>query len=969
MPSQTSLPSGNRSPGAGDHLYLIDGSGYIFRAYHALPPLMRKRDGLPVGAVSGFCNMLYKLIEDTRSGESVTHIAVIFDSARQTFRNEIYPAYKANRDEPPEDLRPQFSIIRDAVRAFNVVAVETPGFEADDLIATYASQAAARGARVTIVSSDKDLMQLVGNGVDMLDPIKNIHIGPDQVFEKFGVDPARVVDVQALAGDASDNVPGIPGIGVKTAAQLIQEYGDLDSLLARAGEIKQPKRRESLIKHAEMARISRQLVSLRHDVVTGVDLDSMVIRHPEPEALLGFLTDMEFNTLARRVAAEMRVEVPSTPVAAPSAGPGSSEKPAALSLAASPLDRGAPGAIRPGLDAPINPAAYETIVSLEALDRWIADAYKAGTVAVDTETDSLDAMRAVLVGVSLSTAPGRACYIPVGHTGPDGEGALSLGGGAPQQLARAEVLARLRPLFEDPGVLKVGQNLKYDMLVLSRYGVRITPIDDTMLLSYALDAGLHGHGMDELSKLHLGHTPISFKEVTGSGKEKRTFDRVPLDKATEYAAEDADVTGRLFHVLKPRLAAEQMTAMYETLERPLAPVLVDMERAGIMVDAPFLARLSSEFAQRMAEYEDQIYALAGEKFNIASPKQLGEILFGKLGMAGDKKTRGGDQSTGADVLELLAAQGHDLPARVIDWRQLSKLRGTYTEALQGHINPETGRVHTSYSMASTSTGRLSSNDPNLQNIPIRTEEGRKLREAFIAAPGHKLISADYSQIELRILAEIANIDALKQAFARGEDIHAITASEMFDVPVKDMDPAIRRRAKAINFGIIYGISAFGLANQLRIPQGEAQRYIAAYFEKFPGIRAYMDATKKTCRDNGFVTTLFGRKIHFPGINQKNPAHRAFSERAAINAPIQGTAADIIRRAMIRIPDALRAAKLTARMLLQVHDELVFEAPDSEVEAVKKLVSQVMEQAALPAVAISVPLTVDAKAGDNWGQAH
>lgn len=948
----------------GDHLYLIDGSGYIFRAYHALPPLTRKRDGLPVGAVSGFCNMLYKLIEDTRSGQTVTHIAVIFDTSRRTFRNEIYPAYKANRDEPPEDLKPQFSIIRDAVRAFNVVTVETPGFEADDLIATYAKQARARNARVTIVSSDKDLMQLVGGGVEMLDPMKNLHIGPDQVFEKFGVDPGRVVDVQALAGDSSDNVPGIPGIGIKTAAQLIQEYGDLDTLLARAGEIKQPKRRESLLQHAGMARLSRELVRLRDDVESGVDIDSMTITHPEPAHLMGFLTDMEFHTLARRIAAEMRVEVSPSNGSAPSP-----QAAGTVTLAAPPAERGAPGATPLGLDAAIDPSRYETVTSMEALDRWIAAAYKAGTVIIDTETNSLDAMRADLAGISLSTAVGVACYIPVGHTGPDGDGSLSLAGGAPQQLALGDVLARLRPLFEDPAILKVGQNLKYDMLVLSRYGVRITPIDDTMLLSYALDAGLHGHGMDELSKLHLGHTPIAFKEVTGSGKEKRTFDRVPLGRATEYAAEDADVTGRLYHILKPRLAAEHMAGVYETLERPLAPVLVEMERAGIAVDAGMLSRLSSEFSQRMAEYEDQIYAMAGEKFNIASPKQLGEILFGKLGMAGDRKTKGGDQSTGVDVLELLAAQGHDLPARIMDWRQLSKLKSTYTEALLGHINPDTGRVHTSYSMASTSTGRLSSNDPNLQNIPIRTEEGRKLRAAFVAAPGHKLISADYSQVELRILAEIANIDALKQAFARGEDIHAITASEMFDTPVKDMAPAIRRRAKAINFGIIYGISAFGLANQLRIPQAEAQRYIAAYFQKFPGIRAYMDGTKKFCRDNGYVMTLFGRKVHFPGINQKNPAHRAFSERAAINAPIQGSAADIIRRAMIRIPGALRNARLKARMLLQVHDELVFEVPEAEVEATKKLVIRVMENAALPAVAVSVPLTVDAKAGDNWDQAH
>ena len=951
--------AGAKPPGPEDHLYLIDGSGYIFRAYHALPPLTRS-DGLPVGAVSGFCNMLHKLIEDTKSGESVTHIAVIFDSARRNFRNDIYAAYKANRVDPPEDLKPQFPLFRDAVRAFNVAMAELPGFEADDLIATYTRQARARGARVTIVSSDKDLMQLVGEGVDMLDPMKNIHIGPAQVMEKFGVPPGKVVDVQALAGDSSDNIPGIAGIGVKTAAQLIQEYGDLDTLLARAQEIKQPKRRESLVNGAEMARTSRELVRLREDAPVEIGLEEMDLRHPDPQVLTRFLAEMEFKVLLRRILAETGAQAPATEGAAKAGG---------LNQNLSPNGRGAPGATLPGLAAAIDYGKYETITDFAALDRWIAEASKTGWVAVDTETNSLDAMRAELVGISLSTEPGSAAYIPLGHTGPDGDGALSLGGEAPRQLPLSQVLARLKPLLEDEGVLKVGQNLKYDMLVLLRHGVRIFPADDTMLMSYALDAGRHGHGMDELSELHIGHTPISFKEVTGSGKERRTFDRVPLDKATHYAAEDADITGRLFHILKPRLIAEHMLCVYETLERPLIPVLADMEAAGVRVDAGLLARLSVEFSGRMAEYEQQIFSLAGEKFNIASPKQLGEILFGKLGLAAGKKTKGGDQSTGADVLETLAAQGHELPARVIDWRQLSKLKGTYTEALQGHIHPQTGRVHTSYSLASTSTGRLSSNDPNLQNIPIRTEEGRKLRQAFIAEPGHKLISADYSQIELRILAVIADIEALKQAFLRGDDIHAITASEIFETPVAGMDPAIRRRAKAINFGIIYGISAFGLANQLGIPQADAQRYIQAYFHKFPGIRGYMESTKQFARENGFVRTMFGRKVHFPGINQKNPAHRAFSERAAINAPIQGTAADIIRRAMIRMPEALLKAGLSARMLLQVHDELVFEAPDAEVEATKRLVVKIMEDAIAPVLSMPVPLTVEAKHGVNWGEAH
>ena len=952
------MTSDNKPLGPGDHLYLIDGSGYIFRAYHALPPLTRKRDGMPVGAVSGFCNMLYKLLEDTKAGETVTHIAVIFDSARKTFRNDIYPDYKANRDEPPEDLKPQFGLIRDAVRAFNVPAIDMEGFEADDLIATYARQAQASGAQVTIVSSDKDLMQLVGEGVDMLDTMKSVHIGPEQVVDKFGVGPEKVVDVQALAGDSTDNVPGVPGIGVKTAALLINEYGDLDTLLARAEEIKQKKRRENLIEFAEQARISRELVRLRDDVATTIALEGMTVGHPDPDTLLRFLVEMEFNTLTRRIAAEMGVSPP-----APD-DPGDEKI-----IAPERTARGIPGAVDPDLDAPVDPEVYETVTDEAALARWIAVAFKAGRVAVDTETNSLNAMQAKLVGISLSTAPGKACYIPLAHCGSDAEGGLALSDNAPEQIAVDTALTALKPMLEDPSVLKVGQNLKYDLLVLARHDITVAPIDDTMLISYALDAGMHGHGMDELSEIHLGHKPIPFKDVVGSGKSQKTFDQIPLDAATRYAAEDADVTGRLHGLLKPRLVAERMTTVYETMERPLVPVLTEMERAGVKVDSGLLQRLSSDFAQRMAQYEDEIYDLAGEKFNIGSPKQLGEIMFGKLGLEGGKKTKSGGYSTGVDVLETLAAQGHDLPARVIDWRQLSKLKGTYTEALQQHINPDTGRVHTSYSLAATSTGRLSSNDPNLQNIPIRTEEGRKIREAFIAEPGNVLISADYSQIELRILAEIADIATLKQAFAEGHDIHAMTASQMFGVPIEGMDPMIRRRAKAINFGIIYGISAFGLSNQLRIPQSEARSYIDAYFERFPGIRAYMENTKAFCREHGFVQTLFGRKIHLPNINQKNGPMRAFTERAAINAPIQGAAADIIRRAMIRIPPALARAGLSARMLLQVHDELVFEAPEAEAEAVKQLVSQVMEQACAPARDLSVQLTVDANAGLNWEQAH
>ena len=917
------------------HLILVDGSAYIFRAYHALPPLTRKSDGLPVGAVSGFCNMLSKLVDDVRESGEADYFAVIFDAARKTFRNDIYPEYKAHRPPPPEDLRPQFPLVKQASQAFNLATIEMPGFEADDIIATYARQARESGMSVTIVSSDKDLMQLVGDGVVMHDPMKQRRIGPEQVEEKFGVGPDRVVDVQALCGDSTDNVPGVPGIGVKTAALLINEYGDLDGVLDRVEEIKQTKRRQNLVDHADLARISRQLVTLKDDVPVDLGLEDLRLKDPQPDVLLGFMAEMELGRLAGRIAQRLGGEAPATVAASEPEKPGETD--------------------------------YQCIQSLKELQSWIDLAWSVGVVAVDTETTSLDAMAADLVGVSLSVRQGQACYIPLGHTGPMPAGELDLEGATdvPDQIPLDQALDLLRPLFEDPSVLKVGQNLKYDMSVLRRYGVELMPIDDTMLLSYVTEGGMHGHGMDELSKLHLDIQPIPFKEVAGSGKSRITFDRVPLDKATEYAAEDADLTLRLYHYLKPRLLVERKHAVYETLERPLVPVLVGMEQAGILVDRAELARLSADFAARIGTLEDEIQDLAGADFNVNSPKQLGEILFDKMGIPGGKKTKSGAYGTGADVLEGLAMLGHELPVKVLEYRQLAKLKSTYTDSLQGQINVGTGRVHTSYAMAATSTGRLASTDPNLQNIPVRTEEGRRIRKAFIAAPGWKLLSADYSQIELRILAHIANIKALRDAFHAGHDIHAMTAAQVFDLPMENMDPMIRRRAKAINFGIIYGISAFGLANNLGIGRGEAQAYINAYFERYPGIRDYMEVTKARARELGYVETIHGRRIHMPGINDKNPARRGFHERAAINAPIQGSAADVIRRAMVAIPPALSIAGLGAKMLLQVHDELIFDVPEGEVEETIALVKKVMEGAAY----LSIPLIVDAGIGDNWAEAH
>ncbi len=929
-------------------LFLIDGSGYIFRAYHALPQLTRKSDGMPVGAVAGFCNMLWKFIQETKGSEAPTHLAVIFDASEKTFRNDLYDQYKAHRPPAPEDLVPQFALVREATRAFGLPCVELNGYEADDLIATYACQAEAMGGEAIIVSSDKDLMQLVRERVSMFDPMKNVKIGREQVIEKFGVPPELVVDAQALIGDSVDNVPGAPGIGPKTAAQLLLEYGDLDQVLARASEVKQDKRRETLIEFADQIRLSRELVRLTCDAPVPEPIADFAIRHPDPQVLADFLDKMEFRTLARRVG-DGRVE--------------------ARESSSAPT----PSVVTPGADAaPSAPhvfdvEAYECVQDMETLDRWIARGFEAGVIGFDTETDALSATHAGICGLSIAVGPNQACYVPFGHCSDDG--GLAFSGEGPTQLDCAAAMERLKPLLESPAVLKVGQNIKYDLAVMARYGVNIAPIDDTMLMSYVLDQGLHGHGMDALSEEFLGHKPIAFKSVTGAGKAQKSFKHVELKPATCYAAEDADVTLRLWQILKPRLAREGLATVYETLERGMPAVLTGMELAGIKVDHERLRHLSNVFGKGMGEFEAQAHALAGRPFNLGSPKQIGDILFGELNLPGGKKTATGAYGTDASILEELAQAGHELPRALLEWRQLSKLKGTYTDALVAAADEKTGRVHTSFTLAASSTGRLASSDPNLQNIPIRTETGRQIRTAFIADDGNVLISADYSQIELRILAHMGDIPQLKAAFAAGQDIHASTASEMFGVPIEGMPSETRRRAKAINFGIVYGISAFGLANQLSIPREEAAAYINTYFERFPGIRAYMETTKALVREHGFVTTLFGRRVNIPEIRSSNVGHRQFAERAAINAPIQGTAADIIRRAMMRMPQALVDAGLKTRMLLQVHDELVFEAPEGEAEAASVVIRAVMEKAAEPAVALSVPLTVDARWAKNWDEAH
>lgn len=931
--------------GKGCHLHLIDGSAFIFRAYHALPPLTRKSDGLPIGAVSGFCNMLHRYVEGNTGPDAPTHVAVIFDKGSHTFRNDMYDLYKANREEMPADLRPQIPLTRHATEAFNIACKELEGYEADDIIATLSCQARDAGGRVTIISSDKDLMQLVGDGVEMLDAMKNRRIDRDGVFEKFGVFPERVVDVQALAGDSVDNVPGAPGIGIKTAALLINEFGSLEELLDRAGEIKQPKRRETLIEKRDQIELSKKLVQLDCNTPLDFTLDDLEVRDPDPETLLGFLAEMEFRTLTKRIAENLGAEAPvisETPVdAAP--------------------ENAAPAPEMPSFEK----SQYDCVRDLDVLKTWIEQIRARGYVAVDTETTALNEMVAELVGISLCVEAGYACYIPLSHKSGQADDLFGSDTLAEGQIALNDALAVLKPVLEDPAILKIGQNMKYDAKIFARYGISVAPIDDTMLMSYAMHGGLHGHGMDTLSERYLSHTPIPIKPLLGSGKSSITFDRVPIDDATAYAAEDADITLRLWQTFKPQLHRAQVTRVYETLERPLVPVLARMEMTGIRVDRDTLSRMSNAFAQKMAGLEAEIHELAGESFNVGSPKQLGEILFDKMGLEGGKRGKTGAYATGADILEDLATE-HELPARVLDWRQLSKLKSTYTDALQDHINPETGRVHTSYVISGASTGRLASTDPNLQNIPVRSEEGRRIREAFVAEPGKCLVSLDYSQIELRILAHIAGIDALKQAFAEGQDIHAATASEMFGVPLDEMTPDIRRQAKAINFGVIYGISGFGLARNLRIPRAEAQGFIDRYFERFPGIRTYMDDTKAFAKEHGYVQTLFGRRIHTPEISAKGP-RAGFAQRAAINAPIQGTAADVIRRAMVRMEDAIEG--LPAKMLLQVHDELLFEVDESAADDLIARARDVMETAADPVVSLDVRLVADAGRGANWAEAH
>jgi len=1014
LPAMTQI---HRPVGPGDRVFLVDGSSFVFRAYFQSIRQDQKynyrADRLPVGAVRLFATKLFQFIRDGAAGIKPTHLAIIFDKSENSFRREIYPAYKAHRPDPPEDLVPQFPLMRAAVRAFGLRPVEQDRYEADDLIATYARHAKQRGAETLIISADKDLMQLIRPGVSMYDPAsgeagakgsrEERKIGEAEVLEYFGAGPDKVIDIQALAGDSTDNIPGAPGIGVKTAAQLIAEYGDLETLLQRAGEIKQPKRRDTLTnpETVKLIRISKQLVSLIDNVEVEERLDDLALTPPDAKTLIAFFKAMEFTTLTRRAAeiysvdagaiepdpafvgpagwrgrngeAKEAADWPSPPptqgeIPPPAPKPAASVEPAQsefLTPQAFAAQR-----LAEARESKIDRSGYAIVRTLDALRGWVAEAYEAGVVAFDVETDSLDPMQADLVGLSLCVAPGKACYVPLGHR-PAGKQDLFGGDLLPDQIKESEALALLKPLFEAPDVIKIGHNVKFDWVMLAERGVEVAPIDDTMLMSYALDAAAttDGHGMDWLAERFLGHQTIKFSDVAGSGKTFIGFARVPIDKACEYAAEDVDVTLRLWRALKSRLAAEHVAKVYETLERPLVVPLARMERRGVSIDPAVLSRLSGEFAQGMARLEAEIHKLAGEPFNLGSPKQLGDILFGKMGLPGAKKTATGAWSTSASILDDLAEEGHELPARILEWRQLAKLKSTYTDALPSYVNPRTHRVHTSYALAATTTGRLSSSEPNLQNIPIRNEEGRKIRRAFVADKGYALISADYSQIELRLLAHVADIPQLKQAFADGLDIHAMTASEMFGVPVKDMPSEIRRRAKAINFGIIYGISAFGLANQLGIPREEAGAYIKKYFERFPGIRAYMEAMKKQARAEGYVRTIFGRKCHFPRITASNPSERAFNERAAINAPLQGSAADIIRRAMIRMDDALAKAKLSAMMLLQVHDELVFEAPLDEVEATIKLVVKVMEEAPLPAVQLSAPLKVDARAAANWDEAH
>ncbi|WP_112662052.1 DNA polymerase I [Microvirga flavescens] len=985
----------SRPVSAGDHIFLVDGSSFIFRSYFQSMNQdskynSRTSDGMPTGAVRLFVTKLMQFMRDGAAGLKPTHLAIVLDKSEGSFRKELYEDYKGHRPDPPDDLRVQMPLMREAIRAFGLEPIEQARYEADDLIATYAQQAKARGADVLIITSDKDLMQLVGPGIAFYDfesgikgkpgyrPERNLDAAA--VMEKWeGMPPEKIGDVLALMGDTSDNIPGVPGIGLKTAAQLIKEYGDLETLLSRAHEIKQPKRRETLLANIDNARLSRKLVTLDCEAPLPISIDALQLPDLDARKLLAFTKAMEFNALTRRFG-ELYETDPAAIDPDPRLLPGGE----AISWGGRPqavFDEEAPATHVEGVFTPgdlatrlatqassqaFDRSLYETVTDLARLKEWVREASEQGHVAVDTETNALDPNLADLVGFSLATAPNKACYVPLKHRG----GTDLFGGGlVPGQLSMTDALDVIKPLLEAPAILKIGQNLKYDWVVLKRHGIDVRPYDDTMLLSYVLDAGKGSHGMDELSRRHLGHSPIPFSEVAGTGKNQVTFDQVEIEKATAYAAEDADVTLRLWQVLKPRLAAERRASVYETLERPMVDTLARMEMRGILVDRQILSRLSGDFAQSLARLEAEIHEIAGEKFTVSSPKQIGDILFGRMGLPGAKKTPSGQWATPATLLDELAQAGHVLPERILEWRQLAKLKSTYTDTLQDHMNPTTGRVHTSFALAATTTGRLSSSEPNLQNIPIRTEAGRKIRTAFIAPPGSMIISADYSQIELRILAHIADIPQLQEAFAKGQDIHAATASAVFGVPMDQMTSELRRQAKTINFGIIYGISAFGLAQRLGIPQGDAAAFIKQYFERFPGIRDYMDETKKMCREHGFVTTIFGRVCHYPQIKSGNPSERAAVERQAINAPIQGSAADIIRRAMVRMEDALQAERLSARMLLQVHDELVFEVPDEEVEATLPVVSRVMTQAAFPAVHLKVPLAVDARAAQNWDEAH
>ncbi|QNM82068.1 DNA polymerase I [Sphingomonas sabuli] len=935
----------------GNHLYLVDGSSYIFRAYHRLPPLTN-RHGQPAGAVYGYTAMLWKLADSLHKADGPTHMAVILDASEHTFRNEMYDQYKAQRPPPPEDLVPQFPLIRTATRAFSIPCIEEKGLEADDIIACYVTAAKAAGWKVTIVSSDKDLMQLIDDGaeggpaVDMLDTMNDRRMDRAYVEAKFGVGPELVGDVLALMGDSVDNVPGVPGIGPKTASKLIIEHGSLEAVLASAESIKQPKLRQNLIDHADNARLSRKLVELVCDANLPEPLEDLALKGIPPEPLKAFLEDQGFKTMLSRLTG-------GAPAAGRSSSGGGLDL-AAASIATKPAAPPEPKAIT------VDRSKYETVTDEVALDRWIDDARTLGLVAVDTETDCIDCVIARLAGISLAVAPNRACYIPVGHSGAD------LLSEAPDQLPMALVLEKLKPLFEDPAVLKIGHNFKYDWVMFDKAGIDVAPVDDTMIMSFDLEAGLHGHGMDELAKLHFDHECIPFKQLCGTGKSQITFDKVPLEDATEYAAEDADITLRLWQRLKPRIASETVTRVYERVDRPLVATIGRMERRGIKVDRDYLAGLSKDFSEEIARLEERIYMAACGPFTIGSPQQLGEVLYGRLGLKGGRKGKSGQYSTDVNELERLAGEGVECARLVLDWRQLTKLKNTYTDALQAQINPETRRVHTSFSLSGAQTGRLSSNEPNLQNIPIRTEVGRKIRDAFVAEPGNVLMSADYSQIELRLAAHMADVPQLKQAFRDGADIHSMTAEELFGSSDRDN----RNKAKTVNFAILYGISSWGLAGRLGIGRDEGKAIIDRYFERFPGIRLYIEQTLQFARENGFTRTLFGRKTHFPNIRASNPSFRAGAERAAVNAPIQGTSADLIKRAMARMDGALAAADLDGvKMLLQVHDELVFEVPEGREEEAAKVVRDVMGSAAEPSLKLDVPLDVEVGWGEHWGAAH